>query len=395
MHKRYPSVLLSVSLFISAFNLDAKSTQPEPTDTLPLIKVLIKKDVSGALIESKGAFIVSNPENQKKLSSGGKGKRFYLHSLTDGIKWGEGFPGVYQIAIKGEKKEDTFLVDGIEYEGTLSIYDIDQQISIINELPVENYLKYIMTEQFDGDHLDLKVLKSLSIILRTQLYYNLTKNKDAYFQIDSSKSTFLGYSQVGIDKNIEEAIDSTKSIILTYNYRPFCAQWMMHSAGSTTSYPMIFRKNVLSPSGVEAPLARKDREKSFWSFSMQKNQFAQLVKTNRITAIDTYEDKGTGRVYAIKIKDGVHSVDFDYFSFQKLLGHQYIKSNQFTVKLEKEVIKFEGYGEGHGVGLCLYSANELAKKGSTVEQILLDFFPNTLLQEVKKIDFSKEGFEDF
>jgi stage II sporulation protein D len=392
----YTSIFLSVSFLFSASLIDAKTKAKElQSDPLPSIKVLIRQDAPGALIEAKGSFSILNPENSKKLSSGSKGKRYYLHAMTDGIKWGEGFPGIYQILLKGEDKKDTFLVDGIEYEGSLTVFDIDEQISIINEIPVENYIKYALAEQFDGEHLDMKILKSLSIILRTQFYYQLTKNKDAFWQIDGSKTGFLGYSQSKIDRYIEEAVDSTKAVILTFNYRPFLAQWTANSAGSTASYPMIFRKNILSPSGVEAPYARKDKEKSLWTFSIQKNQLAQLVKTNRITAIDTYEDKNSGRIYALRIKDGIHSVDFDYFAFQKLLGPNLIKSNLFTVHLDKDQVKFEGYGDGHGVGLCLYSANEMAKKGATVEQILLDFFPNTLLQEVKKLDFSKDGLEDF
>ena len=84
-----------------------------------------------------------------------------------------------------------------------------------------------------------------------------------------------------------------------------------------------------------------------------------------------------------------------YETHHRLIGEKYLKSNLFTVKLDRDQVKFEGYGEGHGVGLCLYSANEMSKKGATVEQILLDFFPNTLLQEVKKLDFSKDGLDDF
>ncbi len=396
MNKRYQSIFLSVSLFFSFNVLQAKTQMEEKKEEpLPQIKILIKQDSQGALIESKGGFTISNPESGKKLSSGNKGKRCYLQPLPDGIKWGEGFPGVYQIALSGQSKNDTFLVDGVEYEGSLTVYEIDQHISIINQIPLENYLKYWLSEQFDGEHLDMKLLKSLAIIKRTQLYYTLAKNKNAFWQIDASRSNFLGYSQSQLDSYIDEAVDSTQAVILTYNYKPFYPEWTQHSAGATANYQMIFRKNILSPGGVEAPYARKDREKSLWTFSLQKSQFAQLLKTNRITAIDTFEDKQSGRIYAIRIKDGVQSHDFDYFSFQKLLGEKYLKSNLFTVKLDRDQVKFEGYGEGHGVGLCLYSANEMSKKGATVEQILLDFFPNTLLQEVKKLDFSKDGLDDF
>lgn len=364
-------------------------------EKLPELKVLIKQDVPGVLLESKGGYSVSDPANGKKLSSSNKSKRYYLHAQNDGIKWGEGFPGVYQVIVAGNQSKDTFLIDGIEYEGSISVYDIDNQLSIVNQVPIENYLKAYMSENFDGEHYDMHVLKSLAIVLRTQLYYTAAKNKNAFWQIDRSHSTFLGCSNASLDRYVEEAIDSTKAVILTFNYRPFFAEWTEHSGGSTASFPMIFRKNILSPQGVEAPLARKDKENTRWSFSIQKSQLAQMVKANRVTAIDTFEDANSQRVYAVRVKDGSHHLDFDFFAFQKLMGEKYLKSNHFTVNFDKDIVKFEGYGKGHGVGLCLYSANEMSKKGSTVEEILLAFFPNTLLQEVKKLDFSKDGFDDF
>ncbi|NBO23893.1 MAG: SpoIID/LytB domain-containing protein [Chlamydiae bacterium] len=392
---RYHSVIFGVSLLFTATAFSKVQNKEKIVEPPISIKLLLKKDTPGVLLESKGAYSIINPENSKKLSYGNKGKRSYLYAMADGIKWGEGFPGIYQMVLSGQTLKDTFLLDGIEYEGNLSFYDIDQQISIVNEIPLESYLKSLLREKFDGDHIDLKVLKCLAIIFRTQLYHTLSKNKEAYWQVDLTKSQFLGSSQNKSDPYIEEACDSTKSVILTLNYRPFYAEWNENSAGATASYPMIFRKNVQSPKGVEAPLAKKDKEHFFWTFSMQKNQLSQLVKANRITSIDTYEDKSSQRIYAIRIKDGTHHIDFDFFNFQKLLGENYIKSNLFTVKLDKDEVKFEGYGQGHGVGLCLYSANELAKKGASVEQILLEFFPSTLLQEIKALDFSKDGLDDF
>lgn len=385
---------IAISLQFSTIEAKAKPT-PKIQGEEPLIKVLIRKDAPGALIESKGRFVVVNPQNQKTLSSGNKGKRYYLHAQDDGLRWGEGFPGIYQIKLKGVSDLDTFLVDGIEYNGALEIFDIDHKVNIINQISVENYLKYAMTELFDGQHMDQKVLKALAIIFRTQLYHLLLKGQNAYWQVDAEKTGYVGYSHSKLDPLVEEAISSTKSVILTYHYRPFSAEWTKHSAGSTAAYPAIFRKNVLSPSGVEAPFARKDRQKTRWSFAIPKQQFAQLVKTNRVSGIDTFVDHTSNRVYGVRIHDGNHKVDFDFFALQQLLGSRALMSNEFTAVLDKDQVKFEGYGDGAGVGLCLYSAQEMSKRGDTVEQILLEFFPGSLLQEVKTLDFNKDGLDDF
>jgi SpoIID/LytB domain protein len=384
-------MLLSHSLLVGKTPHAAKPLEKEEA----CIKILLQQNAPGLLLESKGSCNVYDPASGKKLSSSFKGKRYYLHAARDGLKWGEGFPGIYQLAIQGEKPQDTLVVDGIEHEGCLNVYAINQQVSAVNRIPIESYLKTVMSSQFDGDHHDLKVLKAVAIAMRTKLYYLAAKNKNAFWHIDHTQERFLGCSNAMIDRYVDEAVESTCSTILTFNYRPFSAEWHPHSAGITAGYPMVFRKNIASPIGVESAVAKKDREKSQWSYALSKTQLAELMKTERVVTLDTFEDPFSKRVYAIRIKGDDRHQDFDFFSFQRLIGSDAIKSNNFQVVIDQETVKFQGFGRGHGVGLCLYSANEMAKKGSTVEEILLAFFPNTLLQEVKKLDFSQEGFDDF
>jgi SpoIID/LytB domain protein len=53
------------------------------------------------------------------------------------------------------------------------------------------------------------------------------------------------------------------------------------------------------------------------------------------------------------------------------------------VQLKGDDLVFTGYGEGLGVGLCLYSAKALAEKGQKATEILNAFFPETRLEKVK------------
>jgi stage II sporulation protein D len=41
----------------------------------------------------------------------------------------------------------------------------------------------------------------------------------------------------------------------------------------------------------------------------------------------------------------------------------------------------EGRGYGHGVGMCQYSALQMAKEGKTYREILSYFYPETTLQQ--------------
>src|SRR6185503_3499411 len=63
----------------------------------PKVRILLAEDVISALIESKGAYKVVNRADGSILSSGSMSKRYGLHALQKGLRWGEEYPDIYQI----------------------------------------------------------------------------------------------------------------------------------------------------------------------------------------------------------------------------------------------------------------------------------------------------------
>ena len=90
-------------------------------------------------------------------------------------------------------------------------------------------------------------------------------------------------------------------------------------------------------------------------------------------------------MYALAASDGQTSHQIDFIRLQKALGAARLKSSDFTVKVSGEQIVFSGFGEGHGVGLCLYSANQMAERGEKAQKILSTFFPETKLVNVRSL----------
>jgi len=99
--------------------------------------------------------------------------------------------------------------------------------------------------------------------------------------------------------------------------------------------------------------------------------------------MDLFIDHFSGKVYATRFHDGVHSEDVDFTTLQKALGKDKIKSNDFTVRIKGNIAIFEGYGAGSGVGMCLYSAEQMSERGDNAPQILASFFPQTHLEKMR------------
>jgi len=376
---------LFACLFLSCGSLVAstqeEAKQREEISKPAIVKVLLKNRSDGALIEVKGSYKVIDPLKQKTVSSGIKGKRFYLYPHKEGIKWGEDFLGIYQIKIVPSGKESFVLVDGIQYKGCVEIYHVDDHITIINEVDVENYLKAILAPRF-AHHIHPVVMDTLAIVSRTNVYYQVLHNKNAYWHVDAKDVDYKGYAATLFNPNVDRAVDTTRFLVMTYEKQPFATTWNENCAGKTASYHSIFRKNVSAPGGVKSAFAERARKEHHWSFSVSKSKIAKLAHTNRVTNLDLYIDSNSEKVYAIRVQDGGHCQEIDFFHLQQGLGKDVLLSNDFTISVEGNSIIFDGFGEGCSVGLCIYSASQMAKRGDSAPEILAAFYPYSHLEQI-------------
>jgi stage II sporulation protein D len=385
---------LLVCFILSTLHLCAstqeEAKQQQETSPPAMIKVLLKKHAEGALVEVKGSYEVLDPLAKKTLSAGIKGKRFYLYPHKEGIKWGEDFVGIYQFTIVPTGKNSSILVDGVQYKGNLEVYHIDDHITLINEVDAENYLKCILTPRF-ATHIHDVVMDALAIVARTNVYYQILHNKEAYWHVDSKEVDYRGYATTLFNLNVDRAVDNTRFLVMTYEKQPFATTWNENCAGKTASYQSIFRKNVSSPGGIKSAFAERARKEHHWSFSVNKSKIAKIAQTNRVTNLDLYIDSNSEKVYAIRVQDGSHYKEVDFFHLQKGIGKNNLLSNDFTISVEGNSIIFDGFGEGCSVGLCIYSATQMAKRGDTAPEILATFYPYSHIEQIRSLpqrDFS-------
>ncbi len=347
------------------------------------IQVLLEKDASEALLEVKGPYHIFNPHDNSRVASGLLGKRFMVHELENGLKWGEEFPGIHQMTIKPRSAETTLFVNGIQYSGSISIYGVAGSIHIVNELEVEDYVKAILSPQFTSP-LEQEVLSALAILARTDAYFHATRSNNSFWHVAAADVGYQGAALTIPDSPVDRAVETTKHLILVHptdgQNLPFATAWTEHSAGKTAAYQSLFRKECLAPDrGVDAPHAALSRQESKWSYSISKKNLAQLLDLSQIKTVELFVDQPSGKVYGLRVKDQSGLQDFDFLSLQKALGANHLQSSDFTLSVKDETITFTGFGKGHGVGLCLYSASALAQNGENAVKILSKFFPETYL----------------
>lgn len=354
------------------------------------IQILIEKDSEGTLLEVKGPYYIFNPHDGSRVASGLLGKRFMVHELETGLKWGEEFPGIHQLYIKPRSSETSIFINGIQYSGAVAIYGVAGKINIVNDIDIESYVKSKLTSQFLAP-LESEVMSALAILARTDAYYYAThSNPNSFWHVNAKEIDYQGSALVVPNSLIDRAVESTRHLILLHGENgqdtPFATTWTENCAGKTAAYSQIFRKDALAPQkGVEAPHAALSRTDSKWTYQIGRKTLAHMFNLKGLSAFEIFVDKSSSKVYGVRLKDGKETVDMDFFTLQDRLGNAHIKSSDFTVSLKEDSVVFTGYGKGHGVGLCLYSANALAQNGENAVKILNKFYPETYLYNLDAV----------
>ena len=98
------------------------------------------------------------------------------------------------------------------------------------------------------------------------------------------------------------------------------------------------------------------------------------VAVETLASLNITKLSDSGRVMLISCGDKTWKGN----EFRTLLG---LNSTAFTWVSTSEGYLFSEQGYGHGVGLCQYGANGMAKQGKTYGEILLHYYTDVLLEQ--------------
>ena len=215
-------------------NLVSAFTKSEPVD--PTVGVLITHDVPGVVLEVKGKYRIYDPLTQDFISTRFVGKRKFIQAYSDGIKWGEEFPSLHQIQIVPEDPRTTTLVDGIEYSGVITVYDIGGTISIVNDVPSDEYLKTILNPYYF--EMPEELAAAYVIAARTNVMYQLKNSPSRFFTVDKDSVNYGGKASNVRGDGFSPAISATNNMIMTRNLLPFAIEMYTKNADPAVRLPL-------------------------------------------------------------------------------------------------------------------------------------------------------------
>lgn len=276
----------------------------------------------------------------------------------------------------GDKMKVDLLVSGVHYTGEIEVWKGQNGLYVINELPLEDYVKNVVMAEVGGNW-EMEALKAQAVVARTYAVHQKNANGNSRYHLTSSvlHQTYKGNSS---DTRVAYAVEKTSGEILTYDNKPIESLYHSTCGGKTEIPEEVFRKSYPYLRSVEASCETSP----YWVWE-RKIPLSEIEKASNIfsikdIAVKTYTT--TGRVKELCITTASEQNTIKATELRRLLGWQRLPSTNFSMARDSDSIIFEGKGYGHGVGLCQWSALEMAKKGKNYREILSYFYPGTEIQ---------------
>lgn len=268
------------------------------------------------------------------------------------------------------------LYKGTEYSGKIEVYKGSKGLFVVNELPIEEYVKGVVKTEV-GDNWPIEALKAQAVAVRTYAIYNIKHNKNDVYDLTSSTLSQL-YKGLKSDPDIEEATNATRGEILTYSGKPINAMYHSTSGGITELPEEVFGKSYPYLKSVKA-----DCETSpyyLWERRIPRKELQNIFKLKMISHIEVSSLTKTGRAKEVTIYHEGYGKVIEAKELRKLLGWKRLPSTWFSITESDEYFIFNGRGYGHGVGMDQWSSMEMANKGINYKEILSTFYPGTTIK---------------
>lgn len=269
--------------------------------------------------------------------------------------------------------EGNLLLNGAHYSGNIEVWRGDKGLYVINELPLEEYVESVVVAEV-GTNWDLEALKVQAVITRTYALYKKTLNQSSRFDITSSVLHQL-YKGNSSHTLISDAVKETAGEILTYDGKPIEALYHSTSGGRTENPEEVFGKSYPYMKSVESNCELSPYW--VWERKIPKEEIEKALTIKDLKDITINSYTSTGRVKELTVESESGQAVIKATEFRKLLGWSRLPSTNFNMRVNGNSITFEGKGYGHGVGLCQWSALQMAREGKSYKEILSFFYPGT------------------
>jgi stage II sporulation protein D len=290
-----------------------------------------------------------------------------------------------------------FFIDGQGYRGNLVISAAEDpnSFSAVNHVPLESYLLGVVGAEMYS-YWEPQALQAQAIIARTYaLYVKSRFGRNRSWDVTTTQANQVYRGLAAETATVRQAVEATQNQVLTCGGDGidaiFPTYYSSTCGGHTEDSRNVFGDTFAPLGGVPCPYCEPIARERFWSWGpvgyslpeIQQKLFARYPgmaeKLDEITSVELVRFGQIGRVVGVSVFGKNGKKDFlrgEDFRLALDSSGMKLKSTVFTMTRQGIVYTFsDGRGFGHGVGLCQTGAENMARQGKTVRDILNWYYP--------------------
>jgi stage II sporulation protein D len=275
-----------------------------------------------------------------------------------------------------ERTNGDLIIGDTTYSGDIEVWRGANGLYLVNEIPLEVYVEGVVKAE-SGSNWALEALKAQAVVVRTYLYHQMRRNAGKKYDITSSVLHQL-YKGLNKDSLVKTAVRETEWEVLTYEGIPIVAYYHSTCGGKTELPEAVFGRKYPYLKSVTTSCALSPL--SMWVRRIPLREVEKATGAKGIAEIIIASYTPTGRVGVMDIHANPETVSVEAKDLRKMLGWSRLPSTDFSLAIEDDTLVLEGKGYGHGVGLCQWSALEMALEGRDYKEILSFFYPGAALE---------------
>ncbi|MBH0199162.1 MAG: SpoIID/LytB domain-containing protein [Nitrospira sp.] len=369
-----------------------------PVHAPPSIRVLLASDVQRLEIRTDNVIWVADERDQArpywaKLRLEVRGQAILLNgSRIDGgqvtLRAGEQDLKLWLPQPNGNGNGVPPLSGGdkptLQVSGLVQLVLRGNGVLVINHVDLEEYVKGVVPSEVNSAW-HPEMLKAQAVAARTYALYQHMLADARDYDVVASIQDQVYRGRHGVDARVEQAVESTRGLVVTYQNAPIYAAFSSTAAGLTEDAVVVWSKDLPYLKGVECPF---DLESPYYQWkasfkleTLEKNLRQLGFPVGTIATLTPLSQSRAGRVATLRILHSKGELILRGEELRKAVGYTVIPSTQFTIDSIGEEVMLSGYGAGHAVGLCQWGAKELAQLGYSYASILRYYYPGTELQD--------------
>ncbi|MDD5654421.1 MAG: SpoIID/LytB domain-containing protein [Candidatus Omnitrophica bacterium] len=373
---------LALALCSSAVFCYAQADAPQEVAAVKMhIRVAIRQEADNLSVRVNGPYEIVDSLSGNILSQG-KSINAPVLAGKDGILVGSLVCDTSRIFIKSTSGSP-IIIDGRQFRGNIQLFKKDHMhLVAINFIELEDYIKGVLYHEA-SHYWPMEALKAQAIICRTFAVYQSQENASKEYDVTADV-----YSQVYGGRTSEryrtsQAVDDTRGAILMFNGKVLPAYFHSSCGGHTEDASLLWKMDMAPLKGVVCGFCNGSPHFKWHNVLTGKELKEKLAKAG--FEIDNVKDivisgrDPSGRVTFLRINGEKNSLDIASKDFRSATGNNIIRSTNFTVKTTGDDLAFDGFGWGHGVGLCQWGAYFMAKRGYKYNEILKYYYPGVEL----------------